>query len=275
MARWIATIAVWLGALLWSVVAFAADYVLVLRDGKRLEVRADYRIVGDVAVFTTSDGQRVSIALANIDIAATERVNGQGDGEFRANAGLPKVIGASDTVAPLAAPSPAAAPRSAAPVAARKPTRTLTNADFGGSLRNAPMPRSRSTAVSNPAERPSDAPPAPLGQSGDEAYWRGRARAILVEVYAQQEIIRLLSGQEQALEQKISAQGTTTYLLGWDAFGNRVILPQEVLTAEKQELISVRDRIRDAQARLTGLYVQYTVLQEEARRLGIPPGWLR
>ncbi|QUV84530.1 hypothetical protein [Chloracidobacterium aggregatum] len=82
MTRWVAATVVWLGMALWSGVALAADYVLVLRDGKRLEVRDEYRIVNEVAIFTTSDGRRISIALANIDIAATERVNGQGMARF-------------------------------------------------------------------------------------------------------------------------------------------------------------------------------------------------
>ncbi len=273
MPRWIAATVIAASALLWSSVALAADYVLVLRDGKRLEVRADYRIVSDVAVFTTSDGRRVSISLSNIDIAATERVNGQGDGAFRAKAGLPKVIGAGDTVAPLAAPPSAVASVSAPATAARKPARTLTNADFGRSLPGAPPP-ARPVPVPDPAELPSAASSAAPGQSGEESHWRARARAILIDIYTQQEIIRSLNGQAQTLQRKIDARGTT-YLLGWDGFGNRVLLPQEVITVEKQELISVRDRIREAQARLTGLYVQYAVLQEEARRLGVPPGWLR
>ena len=110
--------------------------------------------------------------------------------------------------------------------------------------------------------------------ANDEAYWRGRARSLLIEIYTQQEIIRSLSSQAQGLQRRIDQQGRT-FLLGRDAFGNRVLVPQEVMTAEKRELINVNERIRDAQARLTGLYVQYTVLQEEARRLGVPPGWLR
>ncbi|MFQ3591557.1 MAG: hypothetical protein SNJ67_14845, partial [Chloracidobacterium sp.] len=106
MTRWMTTTVIGLVTLLWSGTASAADYILVLRDGKRLDVRAEYRIVNDVAVFTTSDGKRVSISLVNIDIAATERVNGQGDGEFRAKAGLPRVIGADNQVTSLQAVTP-------------------------------------------------------------------------------------------------------------------------------------------------------------------------
>ncbi len=279
MTRWVAATVVWLGMALWSGVALAADYVLVLRDGKRLEVRDEYRIVNEVAIFTTSDGQRISIALANIDIAATERVNGQGDGAFRAQARPPRAIGADERLMPLVATTPPPTPPKSASTTAQKPVRTLTNADFGGTMRHAVAARPRQSAPTpNVAERTTgSASPSPdpnLAMANDEAYWRGRARALLMEIYTQQEIIRSLSSQAQGLQRRIDQQGAT-FLLGWDGFGNRVLLPQEVMTAEKRELISVNERIRDAQARLTGLYVQYTVLQEEARRLGVPPGWLR
>jgi len=278
MTRWVAATVVWLGVALWSGVAFAADYVLVLRDGKRLEVRDEYRIVNEVAIFTTSDGRRISIALANIDIAATERVNGQGDGAFRAQARPPRPIGAHEHPMPsvAATPPPPTSPKPAS-TTAQKPVRTLTNADFGGTMRHATARRARPSATApNVAEQTTgSASPSPnLNLANDETYWRRRAQNLLMEIYTQQEIIRSLSSQAQGLQRRIDQQGTT-FLLGRDAFGNRVLLPQEVMTAEKQELINVNERIREAQARLTGLYVQYTVLQEEARRLGVPPGWLR
>jgi len=278
MTRWVAATVVWLGVALWSGVALAADYVLVLRDGKRLEVRNEYRIVNEVAIFTTSDGQRISIALANIDIAATERVNGQGDGAFRAQARPPRAIGADEHTTPLAAATPPPIPSRPVSTAAQKPVRTLTNADFGGTMRHAAARPRQSAPVPNTAERTtgsvSSSPDPNLARANDEAYWRGRARSLLMEIYTQQEIIRSLSSQAHGLQSRIDQQGPV-FFLGRDAFGNRVLLPQEVMTAEKRELINVNERIREAQARLTGLYVQYTVLQEEARRLGVPPGWLR
>jgi hypothetical protein len=280
MTRWVAATVVWLGMALWSGVALAADYVLVLRDGKRLEVRNEYRIVNEVAIFTTSDGRRISIALANIDIAATERVNGQRDGAFRAQARPPRPIGANGhPIPPVAATPPSPTTSKPASTTAQKPVRTLTNADFGGTMHHAAARRARSSVTTpNVAEQTAgSAAPSPnpdLAMANDEAYWRGRARSLLIEIYTQQEIIRSLSSQAQGLQRRIDQQGKT-FLLGRDAFGNRVLVPQEVMTAEKRELINVNERIRDAQARLTGLYVQYTVLQEEARRLGVPPGWLR
>ncbi len=281
MTRWVAATVVWLGMALWSGVALAADYVLVLRDGRRLEVRDEYRIVNEVAIFTTSDGQRISIALVNIDIAATERVNGQGDGGFRAQARPPRPIGANGHPMPpvAATPPPPTTPKPAS-TTTQKPMRTLTNADFGGTLRHAGAARARRPNATTPevAERTtgSTSPGSELNlaKANDEAYWRGRAQNLLVEIYTQQEIIRSLSSQAQGLQRRIDQQGAV-FFLGRDRFGNRVLLPQEVMTAEKQELINVNERIREAQARLTGLYVQYTVLQEEARRLGVPPGWLR
>ncbi len=278
MTRWVAATVVWLGVAVWSGVALAADYVLVLRDGKRLEVRDEYRIVNEVAIFTTSDGRRISIALANIDIAATERVNGQGDGAFRTQARPPRAIGADDRTTPLVAAAPSPTPSKPVSTTAQKPVRTLTNADFGGTMRQAAARTRPGTPAPNAAERTTDSTASGQGpnlaMANDEAYWRGRARTLLMEIYTQQEIIRSLSSQAYGLQRRIDQQGPT-FFLGRDGFGNRVLLPQEVMTAEKQELINVNDRIREAQARLTGLYVQYTVLQEEARRLGVPPGWLR
>lgn len=275
MTRRVAALVLWLGGVLWPSVAFAADYVLVLRDGRRLEVRDEYRIVNEVAVFTTLDGRRISIALANIDIPATERVNGLRDGEFRAQAQPPRPIGArEDAQPPVAATPPAASPKPA-PKAAQKPMRTLTNADFGRTVyRTAERPVTSAKMSSEREQTTPSASSSDAALANNEAYWRGRARNLLTEIYAQQEIIRMLSNQAQGLQRRIEQQGKT-FLVGRDLIGNRVLLPHEVMTPEKQELINVNERIREAQTRLTGLYVQYTVLQEEARRLGVPPGWLR
>ncbi len=274
MPRWIAATVIAVSAFLWSGVALAAEYVLVLRDGTRLEVRSEYRIINEVAVFTTAGGRQISIALANIDIAATERVNGQRDGEFRAKAAPPRLIRADGQESRVAQNAHvAAAPPPAKPSPSLRNGRILTNADFGGSVQPVAARSSPKPPQPNVLEkRPQLEPPSPF--TDQEAYWRTRARTILTEVYTQQQVIAFLNAQAQALQHKIENQGTT-FLLGRDYFGNRVMLPQEILTVEKRELLSINERIREAQMRLTGLYVQYTILQEEARRAGVPPGWLR
>jgi len=60
--------------------AFAV-YVVILRNGDRVVAKEKYQVKGPNAVFMTKIGTWTSIPLSQIDVAATERVNGQGLGD--------------------------------------------------------------------------------------------------------------------------------------------------------------------------------------------------
>ncbi len=58
----------------------AADYLVVLKNGNRIEAREKYEVRGDTAIVTLLNGTRVSYQLDQIDAAATEEVNSSGFG---------------------------------------------------------------------------------------------------------------------------------------------------------------------------------------------------
>ncbi len=247
--------------LVWSGSALA--YTVILKDGRRVEVRETFRQVNSVVVFTKSDGKPFSVSVTNIDIPATEKANRQRPGDFQNNMGGALPITDGD------APAPAVAQKSPRKSPAR-PARVLTNADFGGGRASDPEP------VTSPSLPPAQAPASNSSPSEDpetEAYWQGRVRPILMEMQIQVQLYNSLVRQANDLEQKIEQQGRSYTIVR--GVGGYVYLPQENNSVEKLELARIRDRMNDVNAQLTSLRVRYAYIQEEARRKGIPPGWVR
>ena len=60
--------------------AFAV-YILILRNGDRVIAKEKYQVKGPNAVFITKTGTWRSIPVSQIDMEATEKVNGQGLGD--------------------------------------------------------------------------------------------------------------------------------------------------------------------------------------------------
>ncbi len=89
----------------------ASAYTVVLRNGRRVEVPNTFTLTKSTLTYETAPGIQVTIQVASIDIAATERLNGQPAGSLFATAAKPT------------APAPVQTPR---PTAAR----SITNKDL-------------------------------------------------------------------------------------------------------------------------------------------------
>ena len=155
--------------------------------------------------------------------------------------------------------------------AIRNPARVYTNADLGGRgllTTAAPRPRPVTTptdGASAPSSATGPAPDAPAGTQPqasagqrDEAYWRNRISAVRGQI-AQSERSR-------------------------DAFQNHVSSLQADFTAvddpAQQALIfSQRQQaladLAGADAEIERLNEEIAEIEDEARRAGVPPGWLR
>ncbi|MBX7221424.1 MAG: hypothetical protein K1Y36_15850 [Blastocatellia bacterium] len=274
----------------WSISASA--YTVILKDGRRVDVQPGYRLVNDVAIFTLQNGSRFSVSVRSIDISATELTNRQDSGDFVRHAGAPLPITDSDSTAPRLASK--TAPNNE--TAKNKPriTRKLTNADFEGFKQRR---EEKENASNKPAGVPGGTPepsmvppPPPYRTTGDdrqaEAYWQGRARPLLTEMAVQEELIAVLQRQLADLESsQRRGTGYTTYQTpggvvitrngGYYNPGSTVILPQTGTTSEQDQERIVRTRLLDAQVQFSALQTRYYALQEEARRAGVPPGWVR
>jgi hypothetical protein len=91
----------------------ASAYTIVMRNGRRVEIPNTFMLTNSMLTYETAPGIQVTIQLTSIDIAATERVNGQTAGSFMASTYRPQ-------------------PAMPAPVQARRApaTRSITNKDL-------------------------------------------------------------------------------------------------------------------------------------------------
>lgn len=91
----------------------ASAYTIVMRDGRKLVIPNIYMVTSSTLTYETAPGIQVTIQLASVDIAATERVNGQAPGNFMSAGARPQ------------APVPVQTQRLTA-------TRSITNKDLEG-----------------------------------------------------------------------------------------------------------------------------------------------
>lgn len=69
----------------------ASAYTVVMRNGRRVEIPNTFTVTKSTLTYETAPGIQVTIQLAGIDIATTERINRQPAGSLLANTAAPKV----------------------------------------------------------------------------------------------------------------------------------------------------------------------------------------
>ena len=83
---------------LWAVLfvaltAFTASaYTVVMRDGRRVEIPNEFTVTNSTLTYPAGQGIQITIQLNTVDIAATERANGQAAGALLRNASAPKEV---------------------------------------------------------------------------------------------------------------------------------------------------------------------------------------
>ncbi|HJT65892.1 MAG TPA: hypothetical protein VJ749_05535 [Pyrinomonadaceae bacterium] len=93
--------------------ASASAYTIVMRDGRKVEIPDTFTVTNSTLTYEAGDDIQVTIHLNTVDIAATERANGEAKGAFL-----------------LRATTPQPAVGSAPPVQRAKAARSITNADL-------------------------------------------------------------------------------------------------------------------------------------------------
>ncbi len=155
--------------------------------------------------------------------------------------------------------------------AIRNPARVYTNADLGGQglLTTAAFrPRSvtpPSDGASAPSSATEPAPDAPAGTqpqasagAQDEEYWRNRISAVQGQI-ARSEILRdALQNRIDSLQADFTAR---------DDPAQRAV----VFSNREQALVE----LAGMEAEIERLNEEIAEIQDEARRAGVPPGWLR
>src|SRR5687767_555157 len=77
----------------------ASAYTLCMRNGRRIEIPNDFTVTTSTLTYTVGSGIQITHQLSGIDIAKTERVNGEPSGSFMARAGTPAQLVAPPTQA--------------------------------------------------------------------------------------------------------------------------------------------------------------------------------
>ena len=65
----------------------ASAYTVVMRDGRRVEIPNTFTVTDSTLTYEVSNGFQVTLQMSTVDVAATERANGEASGSFlrRAN----------------------------------------------------------------------------------------------------------------------------------------------------------------------------------------------
>ena len=89
----------------------ANAYTIVMRDGRKIQIPDEFTVTNKTLTYSVNSGIQITIQLSGVDIAATERVNGQAAGNFMTGG---------------------AKPQAPAPVQMQRPTatRSITNKDL-------------------------------------------------------------------------------------------------------------------------------------------------
>lgn len=338
--------------LLLTLQAAANAYTLVMRSGRHLEIPESFTLTRTTLTYEAAPGVNVTLQLNTIDIAATERLNGEPPGSLLSRAREQK----SQAVAPEN--SVVTAPPPSTTTAAVRPRRTITNRDLEG----ARLAREQSEAAYErrrlelglpsleETRRRSEEEAARLRERSRrseeesaqaESYWRARAselRTELAVVDAQLNYLRSQLGQSRqtlltgsytvvaglrsffpfrsphlpinpfphsfgGLHAGAQVRGTVAFGGGstrgrilinpalpvtstfhrHPAFsGPRLFAPSLGLLAASFPIYDTSydrtmmlARLRELEAVRAGLEARWRLLEEEARRGGAPPGWLR
>lgn len=149
-------------------------YTVVMRDGRRVEIPNEFTVTNSTLTYDVGNGMQITIQLNTVDIAATERANGDSNGSLLQRTAAPNV------------------PVERAPQT--RVTNTITNADLE-KFRQArvdnenrrrelglPSMEERQQEVALIADRTVEQVRSMRAQ--EEAYWRSRAEALRAEAAA-------------------------------------------------------------------------------------------
>lgn len=294
-------------------------YTLVMRNGRRTEIPNEFTVTASTLTYTVGSGIQITVQVSGIDIAATERANGEPYGTF-----LARVVPAVQVTAPAAQP--------------QRAQRSITNGDLEGyrrarieselayerrrkelGLSSAEDARRNAAAITN---RTHDQLIGMRDKNDSaEEYWRSRASALRSEEattvaqidYVKQRLAEIPQTNSLNAFNSPFGLGSGPFMnfpfpslntgfpivlntgnRNWrnrrspgrfdrfrgrrgpfDLFGGNVVaLPYEPYdyTYERAELVKQLDEL---QLRNASLRVRWRDLEEEARRAGAYPGWLR
>lgn len=217
--------------------ADASPQFIVLRSGERIAVSGELRREGDRVIFRSRSGALYSLPASDIDEEPTARA---------------------------ASPQPA----SAAGAEPQKPaTRKLRGDEATKRKLLADLAKSRGTPVqpAPPTATPQAIPAAAAAADAEkksEESWRRRSLTIEANLKIAQDRVRYLEARIRDLDDEVRA------LL---VLGNA----PDTISRQVVELQDTKARLERAETDLKSAEAERAAFQDEARRAGVLPGWLR
>lgn len=292
-------------AMLFPIIASA--YTLVMRDGRHKEIPATFTVKGTALTYEWAPGFNVTLSLSVIDIPATERINQEPSGSFLRRA----AAAAFPTV--FSSPEPARQARLSitnADLERSRRTRLESEKAYEQRRRQLGLPslaESRSREKEEAEDMVEFVKEHKAREEGKEAYWRSRATEIRAEaaevdaqIYYLQSRLTEFSGSSPFSS---TIPGYTTVIpnpYGWRGRGSRTYgqrvpygyggpifdpygsaYPYSFPTRPYQsydrsyEQAKLVEQLNSLLVRREGLAVRWRLLNDEARRAGAYPGWLR
>jgi len=176
-------------------------YTVVMLDGRRVEIPNEFKVTNSTLTYAVSNGFQITIQLNAVDVAATERANGEAQGALLLKANAPQ------------------APVEPAPQTGRgRAGRSITNADLEKYRRARVEGENQRQELGLPSVEERQREVAEIEdrtveqvrdmRAREEAYWRSRAEAIRAETEA-----------NQALRQRSNDAPWFSSLGGYSEFG--------------------------------------------------------
>jgi hypothetical protein len=158
-------------------VSVVSAYTIVMRDGRRVEIPEGFTVANSTLTYDVGNGIQITIQLNSVNIAATERANGESQGALLQRANAPK---APVDDAPQSRPGTA--------------ERSITNADLEKYRSSRVESENRRQQLGLPSLEERQREVAAIDdrtmeqvrsmRAQEEAYWRSRAEALRAEAAA-------------------------------------------------------------------------------------------
>lgn len=204
-------------------------YTVVMRDGRRLEIPPSFVVARNTLTYEVSPGIQITLALAAIDISATEKTNREPTGSLLTRA-QSEVTGQTARVDAM-------------------PTRTITNRDLEASARRRreseaayeirrkqlglpTLEESRRRAAAIPNLMGTELEQKLLSDRAAEIYWRDRASALRTErtaLDAELHYVRARLDEVSSMPTGTSFSATTSLpLVSFGSFGRGHSVPERL-----------------------------------------------
>jgi len=152
-------------------------YTLVMRDGRRVEIPDEFSVTNSTLTYDVGNGIQITIQLNTVDVAATERANGDGQGTLLQRTAAPNVH-----VEPVPQTRQTSAGRTITNADLEKYRRTRVENENQRRELGLPSLEERQQEVAAIEDRTVEQVRSMRAQ--EEAYWRSRAEALRAEAAA-------------------------------------------------------------------------------------------